>query len=278
MIEVSHQWCLQIDVTNACVRACSNCTRMLAHVRAPFFMPVNQFAHAVAVLRDFLDKSQEGGKDEHGRKKVLGVIGGEPLLHPEFKCLAEIMLEMIPDREQRGLWTGIDWRKNRHADLITETFGYINENRHDSECRHSPVLVSISDVVKDETEKEKLIDNCWLQRLWSGAVTPKGFFFCEVAGAMDMVFDGPGGLPVKPECWNRPLGDFSDQIDRWCQRCGIPLQLEGRLDKEEVDDITTSNLEALKALDSPRIEAGRYAPYDPDEPLTTGSCPWRYLQ
>jgi hypothetical protein len=160
--------------------------------------------------------------------------------------------------------------------LIERTFGYVNNNQHKSECRHSPILVAISDVIPDAAERERLIDNCWLQEMWSATITPKGFFFCEVAGAMDMLFGGPGGLPVEPGCWRRPLEDFREQIERWCSRCGVPLNLRGRIDHEGIDDISASNIAELTARHSHRIAAGLYKLHG--QAGATTAAPWRYLQ
>ena len=270
MIDPCRQWAIQIDVTNSCPRACSNCTRLIGHVNKPFFMPVAAFRHAVACLRNFLTESPP---DAIHRKKVLGVIGGEPLLHPEFTALAHVMRELIPDRMQRGLWTGLNWKHSEHADVIADTFGYINNNQHTSKCLHSPVLVASCDVIDDENERRHVIDACWLQKTWAGSVTPKGMFFCEVAGAFDMVFDGPGGLPVEPDCWNRPLADFQDQINRWCPRCGIPLNLKGRLDSDCRDDVSPTNLAALQSLGSHR----RTVLFNPKD-AAHDKQPWRYLK
>jgi hypothetical protein len=244
---------------------------MLSHVDLPFFMSVEKFAQCANALADFPTNSLPSKADPH---KMVGIIGGEPLLHPDFDQLARILADAIPNREHRGLWTGLDWRRTKHANLIEKTFGYINHNMHQTECRHSPVLVAIQDVVPDKAKQKEMIDNCWLQRLWSASCTPKGFFFCEVAAAMDMVFEGPGGLPIEPGCWDRPLSDFQSQIDRWCSRCGIPLNLKGRLDSEEMDDISESNLEALR--NSPRIKSGNYVLHE--SVAETDREPWRYLR
>ncbi len=272
MIDPKCQWAIQIEVTNACSRACSNCTRFIGHVREPFHVGVQQFAAAVEVLKDFPTESPPMDRVRH---KVVGMIGGEPLLHPWFPALAKVMTEKIPHRENRGLWTGLEWQKTVYADLIRHTFGYVNNNRHDTECRHSPILVAVADVVDDVRRQKKLIEQCWLQEMWSGTITPKGFFFCEVAGAMDMLFTGPGGLPVEPGCWRRPLADFQDQIDRWCWRCGVPLNLAGRLDHEGMDDISPTNLAVLG--ESPRVQAGCYVLHTTADRKTTAT-PWRYLQ
>lgn len=268
MIDPQEQWALQIDVTNACTRACSNCTRFVGHAE-PFFMTVNCYRRAVEALADFPTDSPTTDRVKH---KMVGMIGGEPLIHPEFRELVAVLRETIPNREHRGLWTGLRWQRTKYASLIQETFGYVNNNQHNTDCVHSPVLVSISDVIADPEERRRIIDNCWLQRMWSGTITPKGFFFCEVAGAMDLLFDGPGGLPVEPGCWRRPIADFGDQIERWCNRCGVPLNLQGRRDSEDVDDISQSNLDALRG--SVRVRAGRYVPFSGGEET---SEPWRYL-
>ena len=279
MIPPRRQWCIQIDVTNACPRACSNCTRMLAHARAPFFMSVGSFAQAVASVRGFLTESEP---DRYGREKRIGLIGGEPLWHPQFPALCEIMVEQIPEKRRRGLWTGMPLKKHEHRALVRDVFGYLNHNRHRSPCVHQPVLVAVQDVIRDEKRMWELIDACPLQRKWSSAVTPKGFFFCEVAAAMDVIFEGPGGIPVNPGCWQHDLADYRDQIERWCPRCGVCLPLPGRPDHQRLDDLSQSNLEALRKLGSPRVEKGDYVLFDPStyqEPRNrAGWQPLKYLR
>ncbi|WP_455387476.1 hypothetical protein [Petrachloros mirabilis] len=270
LIDPQNQWALQIDVTNACNRGCSNCTRFVGHHAKPFFMSVETYAEAVQALRDF---PVESPVHEVVENKVVGMLGGEPLLHPEFPELVKVLVQTIPRKEHRGLWTGLEWKKTKYAELIRDAFGFVNNNTHRTECRHSPILVSISDVIEDREERRQLIENCWLQKLWSGTITPKGFFFCEVAGAWDLLLDGPGGLPVEPGCWRRPLADFQGQIDRWCSRCGVPMNLLGRLDEERIDDISPSNLIALG--DSPRIQDGQYLLYSG---RAVDEKPWEYLR
>jgi hypothetical protein len=255
VINPANQWALQIEVTNVCPRECSNCTRFVGHAK-PFWMSLEYFHNAVYVLKSFLTESPPHSGFEY---KVLGLIGGEPLIHPRFSEMMKIMEEEIPNKECRGLWTGLRWQNTKYAPDIERIFGCINNNLHNTKCKHTPILVAVDDIEGDAVERKKLIDNCWLQQKWCGTVTPKGFFFCEVAGAFDWLFDGPGGLPVIKDCWQQPLSAFEDQIIRCCNCCGIPLQLEGRLDSENVDDISISNLERLQG--SKRIQDGKYVLY-----------------
>lgn len=273
MIPPKKQWAIQIDVTNRCVRACSNCTRMIGHARGEWDMKIDDFAQAVRALAGFPKGSPA---DAHGRRKVVGMIGGEPLLHPAFEELCAVFREELPDPETRGLWTGLDWPRHRHAATIRATFpggSYINPNDHSRPdgVWHYPVLVAARDAMPSQMQMWAAIWDCPLQRDWSASVTPKGFFFCEVAGALDMIFEGPGGLPVEPDCWRAELTDFQRQIDTWCPRCGMAVPgLAKRRDSEEVDDISLSNLEELRRLGSPRVEAGHYVEWAPSRVSSPG--------
>jgi len=281
MIPPREQWCIQIDVTNACVRACSNCTRMIGHARETWFMPVDAFAAAVNALARF---PADSPPDRLRRQKVVGMIGGEPLLHPEFPELCRLMAEAIPDPCQRGLWTGLNWRSHRHAAIIDRTFprppAYINPNDHTGLVCHHPVLVAARDVLPAE-DLWPAIERCELQEKWSASITPKGFFFCEVAGAFDTVFDGPGGMAVTPDCWTLDLDAYRQQIALWCPRCGICVPgLPKRRDSESRDDISQSNLATLQLLGSPRVAEGRYRLFEPCEyePPDRAESPIHYLK
>jgi len=270
LISPRQQWAIQIDVTNTCPRRCSNCTRLIAHQldSRHWFMPHDRFRQAVLAVRDFLTDSQP---DAHGRPKLIGVIGGEPLLHPGFDALCRILADLVPDKEARGLWTGLPRESRayqRFALLIDATFGYVNRNYHDpaamareglpaGDCYHQPVLAAARELAPNRAAMWRWIEGCWLNRLWASAVTPKGFFFCEVAAALDAVFEGPGGLPVAPGCWDWPLEGYAEQIERWCPRCGVCVPLPGRLDRDEIDDVTPGALLELCQLGSPRALGGR---------------------
>ena len=93
-----------IDITNVCNLSCSNCTRFCGHYPKDklYFMDPNYFEKALLSLEGF-----DG---------VIGLIGGEPTLHPEFEKLCEIFSDIIP-RGQRGLWSNTitkQWEKNHN--------------------------------------------------------------------------------------------------------------------------------------------------------------------
>ena len=65
---------IEIDITNACIHQCSNCTRFCGHHKTPYFMEWEMFKKSVDSLL------------EYGR--CIGMMGGEPTLHPQFERFA----------------------------------------------------------------------------------------------------------------------------------------------------------------------------------------------
>jgi len=71
---------------------------------------------------------------------------------------------------------------------------------------------------------------------------PKGAFFCEVAAALDVVLDGPGGYPLEPDWWQREPEDFRDQVERYCRHCGMAVPIEREPITTEHEKISVSNM------------------------------------
>jgi hypothetical protein len=243
MIPLSEMKIIQIDITNACINSCSNCTRLIGHHKKPFFMDMATFQNAVDSLIDF--------------PGIVGMIGGEPLIHPQFPEMARYLSLKRLDKKRRGLWSTIP-EGSRHGALIKEIFGVQYFNDHSvNTIQHQPVLVAAKEMMRDKEKMWELIDKCWVQNLWSAAITPKGAYFCEVAAAFDMLFDGNRGWPIEPGWWHRTPEEFGDQKAHWCPRCGCAIPLERRVSTEEKDDISPGNLTALEEINSPGIHRGR---------------------
>lgn len=262
---------IQIDVTNACPNKCSNCTRFCGFHQKPFYMEYETFCKAVDSLRD--------------HPGVIGIMGGEPTLHPRFADMCQYLYETLPreklpdpaasamptdsfmemrrhqDRQYTvvhtysdgpraipdgaGLFTTMTTAYRKNFELIQDVFRLQCLNDHTSVSYHQPILISRKDMGIGDEEWQKLRDKCWLNQVWSSSITPKGCFFCEVAAALDMLYDGPGGLPIEAGWWKRDLADFKDQF-HWCELCGIPLKTFGRDAREGIADVSAQNLALLK--------------------------------
>src|SRR5574343_539426 len=105
MRQISEMNIIQIDITNLCTNSCSNCTRFCGHYTKDkiFFMDKDYFISALKSLKDF-----DG---------IVGIIGGEPTLHPLFVEFCQIFKELRPDIGKRGLWSNTYGNYNKYIDI-----------------------------------------------------------------------------------------------------------------------------------------------------------------
>lgn len=246
---------LQVHVTRACDKACFGCTQGSNLGGKPVVITTQEYEQALLSLKGYFG--------------VVGMFGGNPTMHPEFEELCSLLRKHVP-WEQRGLWSnkllgkGSTARRtfnpavsNLNVHLDREAYDEFwrdwPEARsvvkgHDTDSRHSPPFVSMSDVGVSEERRWDLIGNCDINQNWSAmlcAVPGKGLraFFCEIAGSMAMLHAGEEdwpdvGMEVTPGWWQKPMQDFAQQVRTYCHQCGIPLRRYGQLavegDYEEV--------------------------------------------
>jgi len=240
---------IQIEVTNACVNQCANCTRCVGHHPKPFLMDLE----TVKKILDSID----------GFEGMVGIMGGEPTLHPNFPEICKLLQERIP-KKRRGLWTsGHNWEMFKN--IIEETFPKENivYNEHSTEGgMHQPLLVAMKDIIKDRKLREELKDNCWAQRRWETcSVVPCGAYFCEIAGALDILFNnGNNAISIEPGWWKNT--ELFKKQKKICDNCGAPVPIGGISDRASFDLISKSNLKKLKKIGSPKVLSGNYATYD----------------
>lgn len=262
---------IHIEVTNACNLCCSNCTRFVGHHKKPFFMDLAMVKKAIASLEGF--------------PGPIGLMGGEPTIHPQFEKICEIFRKMVP-RRKRHFWTnGFNWKKYEKAIKKTFDIDLICYNDHSDKVigKHQPLLVAAEDVLKDKELMWRLIGNCWVQWRWSASITPKGGFFCEVAAAQDHLFDGPGGYPLKKGWWNKNPNEFSDQVKRYCPKCGAAVPMPATDSHVEYDMISESNFKRLEKIHSPKFLRGhfklldkKYSEKDIEKIVKAGWTPWSH--
>jgi hypothetical protein len=271
---------IQIEITNACIHSCSNCTRFCGHHKKPFFMDWETFKRSVDSLE--------------GYTGIIGIMGGEPTLHPQFERFTQYLRERFamrvnPKAARRpmtnfleytrvkhnsnrvlnkcsgpGLWTAMTKHYYNYFELIQDTFMFQSLNDHYNPSYHQPLLLTRKELGIGDDEWVKLRDKCWIQNCWSASISPKGAFFCEVAAALDMLFDGPGGWPIEPGWWKRQPEDFQDQL-HWCEMCGAAVQTIRRNANEEIDDVSPQMAEKLKEIGSPKLKQGSINIYTPGQ-------------
>lgn len=238
---------LQMEVTNACSSRCSNCTRLVGHHKKPYFMDLEYFKEVIDSFK------------KYDCQKMIGFIGGEPLMHPEFEELCVYVNERFP-KAQLGLWSSLPIQYKHYADIISKTFGALLPNDHSGGgIYHSPVMVSSKEIIGEGFKQA--VKECWLQKSWSASVNPKGAYFCEVAAAMDLLLDTGTAFDIHDPWWLKHPVEYWDQIEALCSHCSVPLSLTPRLDTDGIDDMDPFWYEKVKET-SPKVKAGKYKIYN----------------
>jgi hypothetical protein len=242
---------IQIEITNHCLHRCSNCTRFVGHHRHPYFMDMETFQSAVDSMILY--------------PKMTGIMGGEPLLHPEFRAMCEYLGSKIPP-ERCGLWSCFPPGFEEYRDVIVATFGniFLNDQSR-ADILHAPLLVRPDEVAGiQDVLQWYLIDKCWVQNAWSAAINPRGAFFCEIAAAMAMLLerDEDAGWEVTPDWWWRTPRDYVAQMERYCILCGAAMPLYKRESVDTRDDAGPWWLGKLAELRSPKYLSGNCLLHD----------------
>jgi len=244
-----------IDITNRCNLGCSNCTRLLENQEGYWDMSPENFRSAVKSLKDY--------------PGMLAIIGGNPCMHRNFEEICQILVEEIPDKARRGLWSNNVFK---HTDLVVETFGGFNLNPHgDSKgeaslaevhrrtnrkatlykghSMHAPLLTAIQDIYGEEKMWE-MISNCDINRNWSATIIENQgklrAYFCEVAGSFDVARKTDFGMEVFPGWWKLPILQFESQIKHFCPGCGAAARLAPTRDADNLDTYTKTNLDLVE--------------------------------
>jgi hypothetical protein len=237
---------LQIHTTNACVLQCAGCTHLCGHHKKPFMMTMDEFKKVIDSLA--------------GYPRMIGIIGGEPLLVPWAADQFRYMRSKFP-REQLGLWSTFLCEGQKYKDLapvICETFGNILLNDHTlPTTMHAPVLMASGEFFADPKDVYLAAESCWVQNSWSPGITNKGAFFCEVAGELDQLFDGPGGWDVsEPGWWKKTPKDYAEQIERSCSKCGCAVPFKRRCSRDDKCDVSEGMMELLRGK-SRKVDSGQ---------------------
>jgi hypothetical protein len=182
----------------------------------------------------------------------IGIIGGEPTLHPEFESICELLLTR-GSLEQFGLWTYGGKKFQEYKPLIDKTFGLVAYNEHNKNqqqtCKHQPATVAIGEAVPDKTLRDKLIDNCWVQLNWCPSIVQDKAYFCEVAYGIDRLVDLGCGWKLDYDWFVKFPGEFDDQVHTCCHLCGMAIPMERQLLGDKKEYITPGILSMMKKND-----------------------------
>lgn len=247
------KWAVMIDITNICGHGCLYCCKHVRHL-APYqigSMSEASIRQALLSVRDFPGK--------------VGITGGEPLDHPGFREVCAAVRELIP-KEKAIIFTSHKAKHEALKGIIDQTFGEVYVNYHTPEqreiCTHQPLLLAVGDMVENTLLRQKLIHSCWCNDMWSPVVSRHGAFFCDCAAGLESVLNLHGGWKVEDGWWSRD--DYRDQMDTYCQWCGMCLPYPAQSQASNKEMISRSLYEEFQRRGMQQLTGMEIA----DKPLT----------
>ena len=233
-------------VTNYCEKTCVYCSRYRRHLRKDqfFYMDLDQIEAGLATLLP-------NRKSARPWPNRIGIIGGEPTIHPQFKQICQLLQRYGP-REKFGLWTYGGKAFEECRSLIDQTFDFLAYNPHTEEqmkvCQHQPLTVASGEAVPDQNLRSTLIDRCWVQLTWCPSIAKDKAYFCEVGYALDNLLGLDAGWKLSPEWFMKEPKRFADQIAAYCQLCGMAVPMERAYMVQRKELVTPKLLKRMRDL------------------------------
>ena len=247
MIPIYQMYICNIDITKHCHNACPYCIRYVKHLKEKkYHMSLDYFAKVLDAMV--------------GWPNQIGMCGGEPTLHPQFPEICRMINEHKAKHPESRfqMFTAHSANFKKYHSLLQGTFCCVHLNEHSdfqkSVCLHQPSTVAIGEVVTDKKLMNSLIDDCWVQRVWAPTINEKGAYFCEVAGSMATVIDGPDGFPVERGWWDKTPDQFKKQRDFFCKRCGMALPMQRELLGSDTEQFTPKLLKEFRDHKAAKVD------------------------
>jgi len=251
---------IDIDITNRCLHKCSNCTRMCGIDKDIRDMSLQQIDNALYSLRN--------------HKKLAGIIGGEPTMHPQFLEVCKIVNKYRPGIQkyphqfceivnyQRevvnqfdkfiygkcGLWTTGEKSYKNNYEAIMDTFQYQTVNQHKHAGKHLTIFACRKDFNISDEDWIIMRNNCWINQTWSATINIHGAYFCEVAAVIDKYLNkGDNAWEVSEDWIYVKFEDekFQNQL-KLCEMCGACLPLPEVVAKDEMYTVSKTWHDILK--------------------------------
>ncbi len=258
MKPANEKWLVQIELVSKCEHSCAYCSRHTRHLRSDQLgeMSLDIFSRAFDCAL-------------HHPSNMIGIIGGNPPLHSEFAEVCEIIRRKVRGhrkilRYRKKKTIGLWWSSVGNAyeswkPIVEEAFDFQAYNPQDdfqkTVCRHAPITLPVGEMVADPEYRQDLIDTCWCDQAWWPTIDPvKGVYFCEVAGALARLLDGPMGLPIKKHVWKLSESHWTYQREWACNLCGMCIPHPKKSTDSEIEEFSPGLYKLFKQHGLRRME------------------------
>jgi len=241
-----------IPITNVCNLSCGGCNQLCGNYpkKSLWFIELDELKKNINIVAN------------NTNKKRIGLFGGEPTLHPKFNEVLELCYE-FKELEFLVYTNGraeVKDHKNIKYNISPKCHPLIGEQVR-SNIKHFPTLVAAIDILKSEDKNfywEKAKKDCNMWNNCGAIIYRDRAYFCEIAGAMDQLFEEQHGWEIEEGVnpFVRTDQEIKKQASHYCYRCGWCAAKNCSIDKihksipkQNLDApylITKTNFENLK--------------------------------
>lgn len=200
---------IQIDITYQCNLKCINCNRSCKQAPSNEQISLKQ-------IQKFVDESIHNNI-KWGR---VSILGGEPTLHPDIFEILDLLLKYkntySPD-------TTIEIFSNGTGETVNNVLSKISKEievtvTHSQKISKTSGFYPFNNAPKDSIvyKFSDYSNGCWIISNCGMGLTPRGYYPCAIAGAIDRIFGfncGKKELPSNDE-------SMVEQLQIFCRLCG----------------------------------------------------------
>lgn len=199
---------LEIDITYYCNLKCYDCNRSCAQA------PTNEH-----ITAEQIKKLIKESISNNVQWKRIGILGGEPTLHPQ---LFEILNLLLDYKKIFSPKTQILLVTNGYGERVKETLSKIPKEIEIRDTRKTSIIqpyfrsFNVAPIDQPGYRNADYSNGCQVMSTCGMGLTPYGYYPCAMAGGIDRVFGFDIGRKELPS----PDDSMRDQLKVLCKLCG----------------------------------------------------------
>ena len=213
---------INLHLTSNCKRKCPNCHSCSHQLPSDDYLSLED-------IQRFMELSRKFGNEW----KIIALMGGEPVLHPQFSSVLEIVKRGVYGRTQVVLYSGGHTEALKAIREVKPDWVHLrNTKNRGDEIKHSTHrLFTVAPIDTEQYKDADFEKGCWVPPMcgtsyWDGQIFP-----CNQSIAINRVFGLCGGVKTFEEIFDMKI--FKSLLREYCKYCGMFMVNPIEFTKEE---------------------------------------------
>lgn len=199
---------LEIDLNYTCTLKCAGCNRSIDKAPSDERISLEQ-------IQQLINESVRSNYRWSG----IRILGGEPTLHPQFREIIDMLREYkkthLPYMRITVISNGYTEHTREMLKNLPHTVLVENTAKTSNADRDFDVF-SVAPVDEPDHKNSDFRNGCWIMQGLGMGLTPRGYYYCVIAGNVDRIFNfglARDTIPGKDD-------PMHDEMQKLCALCG----------------------------------------------------------